>query len=171
MGKQGLIVSAVEGREGNADTGRHRHLLAALGIAFSQEIPQLAALFLHNVQRYDVLHQYHELIAADMPQDIRRPKHLLEIQRYIQNNRIADQMPQLVIDLLEIVHVNDEQGVLRREVSNGSLHQAGRMGLAHVNTPFGAPSACLFAPQPTFSCPKGPRTVILFYPFANCDTK
>ena len=131
MAQQGVGVSVVHRKQGDANTGRsqqpvpvHLHGLCHL----SQQALERAVTFFRLLQ---ALHQHHEFIAAQAGNGVIIAQYAFDALGDFHQIPIADGMAQLIVDGFEAVQVQiaqGKQGVFAAAAGDGQPHAVGQQG-------------------------------------------
>ncbi len=108
MREQCLIVLSMFRGERDADTASQLYLIVIMSQLAAHGVAQSVTARQH-LAPVSIRHEDDELVSAYMSQDILRTKVHLQCQSQVDNYGITDEMPEFVIDLLEMVDIQDKQ--------------------------------------------------------------
>ena len=110
--EQFLIGDSVLRTKGNAHGAGQAAVRQTVGKQLVDGFHHTGAATGHEFPVGDVAHIYHEFIAADAGDDVLRTEEFANFSGKLGQYGIADQMAMVVVDLLEIIQVDDQQGRL-----------------------------------------------------------
>ena len=109
----GALVQRLKSRavlriERHAHAAGQLHFLADAG---AEELAEHPGLFLHKRAAARVFHEEDELVPADAADDIVITEGGPDLAGHLREHPVADHMSKGIVDLLEIVHVHNHEGV------------------------------------------------------------
>ena len=99
----------VVGVDGNADAAREREVLAGADIGLVQSADHFAGFSGEDVRLVHIFEEHKELVSANARQRVRGTEDGADAVRHLAQHRVAEDMPEVVVDRLEIVEINHEQ--------------------------------------------------------------